>query len=355
MHKLTISLGNKNGPLSLLCFRGVLKRGECSMLSRLLVSIIVVVVISLVSPCQALVTPGDIYYHQAADSANAPIPVPGSDADLPLQINGTAGNVSGAHGDPIPLSDYYGDAHTVVLTNVRAGASGYFDLIQFNPNRTLNDDGTTVISQLQGVLLYFTVQLTKGRQVLDNETGNPVSQAIVTIGTSLRVWSPTSITGVDCMINPSVSNSGSLAPDTNGPYDGFPPGNLYTMTEAQLDNYSLGYADKLAAIINPSDPNSRAEVPNVIYLDTDPSHAGILAAFTGTGTVRFDYTSLLNTYHEASSQGVPGWTVSPRFDIEARVVYLYAAVPEPASMGLLAAAFLPMMARRIRKRKARRT
>jgi len=304
----------------------------------------VVGVVFLASPCQALITPGDITLHPSGQ--------PTAETALTGQIQATAGAVSGAHsGDPNPPSpdDFFADAHTKVFADLKAGASGVFTLDQFNPNRTLPNGDP--VGQLQGLLLYFTVHLKTGRQVFDNETNKVVNTAVLQIGTSLSVWSTNPAAGVNCAISPSASNSGSLAAD---PVPDFPSGfpNPNTLTPTQINAYSIG-PDRLAAVIDPNAASSRDEV-NAIHLDTESTSAAILAAFTGTGTVSFNYTSLLNTYHEVSSQGVIGWTISPKFDLEARVVYLYAgSVPEPASMGLLAAASMPLLARRLRKRKAR--
>ncbi len=315
------------------------------MLKHAFVLGLAVVGIMLASPCHAqLIDPNfDVMYHPSGDAT--------AEAVLTSQIEAVSGAVSGAHsGDPIPPSpdDYFSDSHTVVFEDLFAGASGIFALDQFNANRTLYNDGTTAITQLQGVLLYFTVQLKSGRQVFDNESNKEVMTAILRIGTNVNVWSTDSTAGVNLSVSPIVSNSGSLAPDQNGPYDGFPS----DMTDLlAIEAHSTGL-DKLAAIIDPNNPNSAGEV-NEIHLDTAPGSAAFLAAFTGTGTVEFEYTSLLNTYHQVSSQGVIGWSIQPTYDLEARVVYLYAAVPEPASMSLLAVAVVSVLARRRRKRKMR--
>ncbi len=200
------------------------------------------------------------------------------------------------------------------------------------------------------MLLYFTVQLKTGRQVFDNETNKEVSQAILEIGANVNVWGkdPDIAAKVNFSASPTVRKSGVLAPDVNGPDDGF-PSDMTNLTE--INAHSTGL-DKLAVVIDPSDPDTYKDV-NEILVDTTPSNADLLAAFTGTGTVEFGYSSLLNTYHQVNSQGVIGWSIQPTYDIEARVVYLYSAVPEPASMSLLAIGVFSVLAKRKRKRKMR--
>jgi hypothetical protein len=314
---------------------------------------LVAAVFYLASPCQALIDPGNITYRPAA-TPNTP------ELMLNQQINATLIPVYGAHAGDVPApqpSDYYADAHTVVFEDLGVGAHGSFELLQFDPYRTLNDDGQTKISKLQGVLLYFTVHLKSGRQVFDNQSSKAITSGLIEIGASLSVRSVygngsyNPIIGVNCSISPSDANSGNLGPNIDGPYNGKPP-KVSTLSAAEIELWSHG-PDKLAAIIDPNAASSTDTVPNVIYLDTDPAHADLLAAFTGTGTVSFDYTSALNTYHEINGANLVGWTVPPKLDIEARVVYLYAGVPEPASMGLLAAVFAPVLLRRLRKRKTR--
>jgi hypothetical protein len=316
------------------------------MLNRLFVLGLAAAVFSLAAPCQALIDPtADVLYHPSSQGT--------AEAALTSQIQATAVTVSGAHAgdDPPPTpNDYYADSHTAVFADLEAGAtslnSGIITLAQFNPNRFLNDDGVTPLGELQGVLLYFTVHLKSGRQVFDNESTEKVVAAIVQIGTSLHAWSYDPDIGINFTTAPNVSVTGDLLADTNGA-DNF----TYeeTMTQAQIDAASTG-PDKLAAIIKPDNPaNFYGEQP--IYTDvTDPV---ALAAFIGTGQVRFDYDSSPITSHYAGNQNVADWAIPPKFDIEARVVYLYAAVPDPASMGLLAAAFAPVLLRRLRKRKSR--
>jgi hypothetical protein len=315
------------------------------MLSKLCVLALAVAVFSVVSPCQALIDPNaDVLYHPSGQGT--------AEAALTAQIQATAGTVSGAHSGDIPPptpNDYYADSHTKVFKDLEAGAtssnSGIITLDQFNPNRFMPNGDP--VGELQGVLLYFTVHLKSGRQVLDNESTKKVVAAIVQIGTSLHAWSYDPDIGINFTTDPNVRVTGDLAADTNGP-DNFTYDE--TMTQAEINAASTG-PDKLAAIINPNDPaNSYGEQP--IYTDvTDPV---ALAAFIGTGQVRFDYDSSPITSHYAGNQDVADWAIPPKFDIEARVVYLYAAdVPEPASMGLLAAVFVPVLARRLRKRKSR--
>ena len=314
------------------------------MLSRIFVLGLVVGAICLVSPCQATIDPrADVLFHPATQGT--------AEAALTGQIQATTATVVGAHsGDTHPPTpaDFYADSHTKVFSNLQAGATGFFSLDQFNPNRFLNNDGVTPVGKLQGVLLYFTIHLKSGRLVFDNESTQTVSAAIVQIGTSLSAWSTDPAVGIQFLTNPRVTKSGSLAGDLTP--DGFP--DLAHMTQAQIDAASTG-PDKLAAIIDPGDPaNSHVEQP--IY--TDLTNATALAAFvkqpSGTGKITFGYVSQPTTSHFAGNQDVIEWAIPPTFDIEARVVYLYAAVPEPASMGLLAAAFVPVLARRMRKRQS---
>jgi hypothetical protein len=332
------------------------------MLSRLFVLGLAVAVFSLASPCQALIDP-------TADVKLWPSLDPTAETALTGQIQATTGIVVGAHsGDAVPPtpSDYYADSHTVVFGNLSVNKSGIFTLDKFNQLDEFGQprliDGNP-IGKLQGLLLYFTVQLKSGRQVLDNEsTTKEVANAIVEIGTSLTVLSvdkdgkydPT--IGVNCAISPSASASGKLFADTDGPdYPTRPLPFFELMSQEWIEAASMG-TDRLAAIIDPDAASSREEV-NAIKLDTDPAHTAILAAFTSTGTndktVSFSYASLYNENHTATQLAI-GWSIPVKFDLEARVVYLYAAaVPEPASMGLLAAAFVPVLARRLRKRKTR--
>lgn len=315
------------------------------MLKHAFVLGLAVVGIMLASPCHAQLIDknADVLYHPSGD--------PTTEQILDQQIQGASGVLSGAHsGDPVPPQpdDFFVDTHTQVFENLMAGKSGIFSLDQFNPNRTLNNDGTTAITQLQGVLLYFTVQLKNGRQVFDNETNKEVSQAVLEIGANVNVWSTNADIAriVNFSANPTIRKSGSLAPDVNGPNDGF-PSDITDLTEVEAHSTGL---DKLAVVIDPSDPNTSADI-NEIHVDTNPSSSDLLAAFTGTGQVEFEYNSLVNTYHQVNSQGVLGWTIQPTYDIEARVVYLYSAVPEPASMSLLAIGAFSVLARRRRKKR----
>jgi len=333
------------------------------MLTLLRLSLLglVVAVFSLASPCQALITPGDVLFRPAADPNTA-------ESMLNQQIMSTAVVVSGAHStpaDPVTPNDYYADSHTWVFGDLSVNKSGIFTLDKFNQldelgrPRLINGDP---VGQLQGMLLYFTVQLKRGRQVLDNEsTTKEVANAIVEIGTSLTVLSGDSRIGVNCVISPSASARGKLFADTDGPdYPTKPLPIFELMSQGWIEAASIG-TDRLAAIIdptnvNPNDPNRSREEVNAIKLDTDPAHTAILAAFTSTGpndkTASFSYASQYHENHTATQLAI-GWSIPVKFDLEARVVYLYAAVPEPASMGLLAAAFAPVLLRRLRKRKSR--
>jgi hypothetical protein len=312
------------------------------MLNRLFVLGVAAAVFSLASPCQALIDPGaDVLYHPAL--------APTAEAALTSQIQATTGIVVGAHAgdaDPPAPSDYYTDSHTAVFENLYTGGpTRNFVLDQFNPNRIMPNGDP--VGELQGVLLYFTVQLKSGRKVIDNDTTAKIVGVMASIGASLHVWSADPTIGINFSTTPSVTPPPKdLLADMNGP-DGKP--DWQHMTQVQIEAASTG-TDKLAAIINPNDPaNSYGEQP--IYTDVyDPV---TLAAFVGTGQVRFDYDSLPITFTSALNQGVITWSIPPQFDIEARVVYLYTAVPEPASMGLLAAAFAPVLLRRLRKRKSR--
>ena len=336
------------------------------MLTLLRLSLLglVVAVFSLASPCQALITPGDVLYRPAADPNTA-------ESMLNQQIMGTAVVVSGAHStpeDPVTPSDYYADSHTKVFGDLQTskdGKSGIFTLDQFNQldefdrPRLINGDP---IGKLQGMLLYFTMHLKSGRQVVDNEYDGVV-EATVAISTELRVQSIDPTThiydpniGINLLIDSSLTGSRSLDPDKNGSYDGRPPANLATLAQDEIDKWSYDGStpdkhDKLALIIDPNSPdNMRVAVPIYLGLDTNPD---ALNAFVGTGTVEFGYTGKAVLSNTTKSTNVSAWGLAPRYDIEARVVYLYAAVPEPASMGLLAAAFAPVLLRRLQKRKSR--
>lgn len=310
-----------------------------------------VAVFCLTSPCQALIDPAaDVLYHPA-DTATAETLLTG-------QIQAAKSLVVGVHAsDPAPdpaLDAYLADSHTsnpLVFGNLEAGAGGIISLDKFDPTR-IPVPGGDPVGQLRGVLLYLTVHLKSGRYVLDNETKSAIQTATVQIGAELHVIN--SALGINFSATPFKEVTGALASDvnTNGtdPYDGkFPNGNL---SETELDKYCVG-ADKLAAIIDSDDPaNFFAYAP--LYTDlTDPDK---LALFTGSGTIDFVFTS--DPY--ASATWTPSvlayvWPSLVKFDIEARLVYLYAdaAVPEPASMGLLVAAFAPVLLRRFRGRKSR--
>jgi hypothetical protein len=330
------------------------------MLNRLFVLGLVAVVVSLASPCQALINP-------TADVTLWPALAPTAETALTGQIQATAVIVSGAHAgdaDPPAPSDFYADSHTAVFGDLRTsstpGTSGVFTLDQFDQNRILPNGDP--ISKLQGVLLYITMHLKSGRRVVDNESSGVVA-ATVAISTNLGIWSNDSTThiydptiGINLSINSSLSGSRNLEPDKNGSYDGIPLG-LATMSQTEIDKWSYdglspNKRDKLALIIDPNSPdNMRVAAP--IYLDVDTNPAA-LNAFVGTGKVEFGYNGKATLSSTAESLRVIAWNIAPRYDIEARVVYLYAAaVPEPASMGLLAAAFVPVLARRLRKRKSR--
>jgi len=316
------------------------------MLKHTFVLGLAVVGMMLASPCQAkLINPNaDVLYHPSGQ--------PTSEQTLTNQIQGTSVAVSGAHSNDKPVppqpEDFFADTHTVVFGDLLTGQSGIFALDQFNPNRTLNNDGTTAITHLQGVLLYFTVQLKTGRQVFDNQSNKEVSKAILEIGANVNVWSKNAdiADSVNFSASPTVRKSGILAPDVDDPNNGF-PSDITDLTE--INAHSTGL-DKLAVIIDPSDPNTLGDV-NEIHVDATSSSSNLLAAFTGTGTVEFGYNSSLNTHHQVNSQGVIGWTIQPTYDIEARVVYLYSAIPEPASMSLLTIGVFSVLAKRKRKRK----
>jgi hypothetical protein len=283
-----------------------------------------------------------------ADVTLHPALVPTAEVTLTNQIEATLGPVYGAHaGDTPPPtpSDYYADSHTAVFENLYTGGpTRNFVLDQFNqldefgqPRIMPNGDP---VGELQGVLLYFTVQLKSGRKVIDNDTTAKIVGVMASIGASLHVWSADPTIGINFSTTPSVTPPPKdLLADMNGP-DGKP--DWQHMTQVQIEAASTG-TDKLAAIINPNDPaNFYAEQP--IYTDvTDPV---ALAAFVGTGQVRFNYDSSPIRSYYADNQNVADWAIPPKFDIEARVVYLYAAVPEPATLSLLALGGLAVIRRR---------
>jgi hypothetical protein len=322
------------------------------MLKRLLLLGLAVAILSFVRPCLATIDPlADIVGHQVSQ--------PTTEATLDQQIAATMVLINGAYagaGETPPTpAETLADSFTKVFHNIPAGGNQQtFTLNKFDATKTINGNPAV----LQGVLLYFTVTLKSGRQVIDNESAQKVNGAIVQIGVNLSTWCyDPALTDFGFQANPRVTKIGNLAADTNGPDYG-PPSyypNIATMTAAQIEAASTG-ADRLAAIIDPNDPaNSTSKQP--IYTVLSSQDAAALAAFvydgTGATTLTFAYDSDPYQVHQAASQDVIDWVVPPTFDIEARVVYLYAAasVPEPASIGLLSAALLPMLTRRLRKTK----
>jgi hypothetical protein len=320
------------------------KRGECSMLNvlRLSLSGLVVAVLCLASPCQALINSDpDVKYYPAKDATMGTF--------LGSQILGITDTVAQAYGDagqPIPdPATQYADSNTAVFENLYTGGpTRNFVLDQFNPNRILPNGDQ--VGELQGVLLYFTVKLKSGRKVIDNETAAMISGVTARIGADLHVWSDDPTIGIHFEAHPRVTPlPKDLAVDMDSA-DGKPK--WWLMTQEQIEAVSTG-TDRLAAIIDPTDPANSYDQNPIYTKINDPA---ALAAFVGTGKILFKFDSDPNTSSSALNQGVTTWSVPPQFDIEARVVYLYAA-PEPASMGLLAAAFIPVLARRRRKRESR--
>ena len=320
---------------------------------------LVVAVFCLASPCQALIDiDPDVSYHPAAGAASDPFFV----GDLGKQIEGTAVTVSGIRStpeNPVTPSDYYADSHTAVfgdLKTSKAGKTGIFTLDQFNQLDELGQprliDGNP-IGKLQGMLLYITMHLKSGRKVADNES-NMVVEATVGLFANLRVHSTDTTIGIDpLLIDSSLVKTGHMDPDKGGSYDGRPPTDLATLGQDEIDKWSYDglspdKRDKLTVVIDPNDENANYRITRDVYLDGD-----VLDAFVGTGTVEFGYIGEGYLSDNPENMDVVSWGFAPRYDIEARVVYLYAAVPEPASMGLLAAAFAPLLVRRLRKRKTR--
>ena len=84
----------------------------------------------------------------------------------------------------------------------------------------------------------------------------------------------------------------------------------------------------------------------------DLSNPDEMALFTGSGTVDFAYFSSPYADVDFSPNQIANiWPSTVTFDLEARLVYLYAdAIPEPASMALMCAALTPVLARRFRRR-----
>lgn len=324
------------------------------MLKHVFVAGLAVVGIMLASPCHAqLIDPNDdVEFHHAL------VTNPTTEAALTAQILGVKGTVVGAYASEAlpPAQDaYYSDSHSQVFGNLEAGASGIIALDKFDPTRT-NPGTNDTVGKLRGVLLYLTVHLKGGRLVLDNETTRAIQTATLQIGANLNVTSRDATLGVNFASSPFVEVSGSLAADVNtdgsDPFDGqWPSQNL---TSAQLDQYSTG-ADKLAAIIDPADPNNFFEfVP--IYVDL--SEPAEVALFTDDGsgeTIDFVFNSSPYGHVDYSpSQLANAWSSKVTFDLEARLVYLYAeAIPEPTSMALLGACLTPILARRLRRRKSR--
>ena len=301
-------------------------------------------IVMLASPCHAqLIDPNaDVMYHPA-DS-------PTAEAFLTTQILGVKATVVGAYAaepNPPDPDGFYADSHTKVFADLEAGASGIIALDQFDDTRIMPNGKQ--VEDLRGVLLYLTIHLKGGRIVLDNEALRAIQTATLQIGVNLQVNN--AALDVDFSASPFAQTSGALANDvdTNGtdPYDGQWP-NPH-LSDAELDLYSTG-ADKLAAIIDPNSFFTYAP----IYVDlNDPAE---LALFTGNGTVDFVYSSSPHGHAAFSpSQTANVWSSMVTFDLEARLVYLYAGIiPEPASMGLLVAALAPILARRRRRRRMSR-
>jgi len=244
----------------------------------------------LASPCHAQIDPtADVLYHPADN--------PTTEAFLTGQIQGAKALVVGVHGnDPLPPDPdaYYADSHTKVFADLAAGASGIIALDKFDPTRTMYENGDPV-GELRGVLLYLTVHLKGGRLVLDNEASEAIQSAVLQIGANLNVSN--AALGVNFSASPyaeaELAPGTTLASDVNtnstDPYDGKRPDR--TLSDAVLDLYSTG-ADKLAAIIDPNDPDNFFEyIP--LYNDLhDPDE---IALFTSSGpddkTILFAFSS----------------------------------------------------------------
>jgi len=308
-----------------------------------------VVVVALASPCYAqLIDPNaDVTYHPANTAT--------VEAVLTAQILGVKGTVVGAYAaDPDPADpadgDYYSDSHTKVFADLEVGASGIISLDQFDPTR-LMPNTTDPVGKLRGALLYLTVHLKGGRLVIDNESRRAITTATLQIGANLGVNNAS--LGVDVSASSYAEATGALTGDVYNPgvpgvpydpYDGqFPDPHL---SDAELDLYSTG-PDKLAAIIDPNDPDS-SFVYAPIFVDlSDPDD---MALFTGSGTVDFAYVSSPYGHVDFSPSPIANmWPSLVTFDLEARLVYLYAgAIPEPATLSLLALGGLAMIRRRRR-------
>ncbi len=314
------------------------------MLKHVSVLGLVVVGVMLASPCHAQsIDPNfvDVEFHPANSAT--------TEAMLTGQIQATKSQAEATYSaDPNvpnpPADAYYSDSHTKVFYDLQAGSAGIIALDQFDPTRNMPNGDP--VGQLRGAMLYLTIHLKGGRIVLDNETMRAIQTATLQIGANLRVTQGG--LNIDHSTSPYAEASSPLAADVNSngtdPYDGQWPNP--TWDDATLDLYSTG-ADKLAAVIDSTDPaNTFVDAP--IYVDL--SNPTEIAMFTGNGTVDFVYTS--SPYGHASyspSQMANVWSSMVTFDLEARLVYLYAdARPEPTTTARRGAGLGRMLTRRHR-------
>ena len=325
------------------------------MLKRLLLLGLVVGVMSLATPSYAVLDANDVMYHPADSPVLGNSVLTGQILDSKEATVNAYSNAGGNVTPPDPTS-YYADSHTQTFSNLLAGTGGTLSLDQYDPTR-INPNTNKNVGQLRGVLLYLTVHLKGGRLVLDNESSKEIPSVVLQVGallnvdqTSLRPDPDKPMFSANPYAEYGTADTGTpVAADiVSGPdpFDGQIPN--YMASDDVLDQYCQG-ADKLADIIDPDAPGSSFDYAPLYTELTDPAK---LALFVGDGTIDLTYDSLPFGYGDFGGQVANVWPSAVTFDIEARVVYLYAqdAVPEPATLCLLAGTAVPALLRRRRRK-----